>query len=451
MPQRRKTKQIIWVIKISLQNNDVKNLFHKLSQFIIKPTERTSEELEIYEFKTIRRKEEGTTDDSALNPLIIIEGEEYKTYHKLYKLISREPNAEHLSDRDIDNLLSNFVSDILSNSTKFKDPKKLKKKVTDTIEEFLQPFTEWYAIAPIEGMSIPNKLIKIGTSEIRKFNKKDKQVYFGETNQYFSKLFDEKFLGNTCVVVTLQSNNKKSAVEKGRKKIGLVIDSIRAGIGTNQFCYLTEPIIVASSEFKSQEGMVKIKYARRPRCQLTKTEIENFSELTQVVGNIIDNENPSKIQRRILRSLQKLSKSVQDNEPENKISKLFTSLETVLIPESEGKKGEKLAYRIALLQNRLYEKFTHPDRTLQLYKKRSEIVHGSDYDQPLPTQQDVLSLEYLARLVLPMICKTVSTEGFSTITQLLHWLEKNDDTKKDLDAWIQNNCRAMCIGANKII
>ena len=428
------------VIRISLQNKEVQKLFHKLSRFLIKPTKRTSEELEKYGFKTIQRKGEKKIDDSSMNPLIIIEGEEYKTYRELSSLISQEPNAEHLSDRDIDNLLSNFVSDILSNSKTLKDPKKLNEKVIDTIEEFLQPFTAWYAIAPIEGMSIPNKSIKIGTSEIRKFNKTDKQTYFGETNPHFSSLFDKKFLGNACVVVKVQSNNRKSAVEKGRKKINLVIDSIRAGIGTSRFCYLAEPLIVASSELKSQEGMVKTKYDRHLRCQLTEIEIESFSELTQIVGDIIDHENPSKMQKRILRSLQKISGSVKDNEPEDKITKLFTSLETVLIPENEGRKGEKLACRIALLQSRMDGNFTHPDRTLWLYEKRSEIVHGADYDQPPPTKQDVLSLEYLARLVLPMICKAVSTKGFFNMDQFLKWLEKNDDSKKGLDAWIRRNC-----------
>ena len=446
--RKGRNKASNWVIRISLQNNEVKKLFHKLSQFIITPTESTSEELKIYGFKTIRRKEK-TIDDSTLNPLIIIEGEEYKTYQKLCNLISLEPNAEHLSDRDIDNLLSNFVYDILSHSKKFKNPKKLKKKVVDTIEEFLQPFTEWCAIAPIEGMSIPNKSIKIGTSEIRKFNKTDKQTYFGETNRAFSKSFDKKFLDHTCVVVKLQSNNKKSAVDKGRKKISLVLDSIRAGIGTNQFCCLAEPVIVASNELKSQKGMVQIKYPRRLRCQLTKTEVENFSELIQIMGNIIDNEKPLKIQKRILRSLQTLSRSVKDNEPEDKISKLFTSLETVLIPERKKLKGETLACRIALLQARLNGKFTHPDRTLYLYEKRSEIVHGSDYNRPPPTNQDVSSLEHLARLVLPMVCKAVSTERFSSIKQFLCWLENNDDLKRDLYVWIQNNCKKVCISPSE--
>ena len=245
------------MIRISLQNNKVQKLFHRLSRFLIKPTKKTSEELEKYGFKTIQRKGEKKIDDSSMNPLIIIEGEEYKTYRELSNLISQEPNAEHLSDRDIDNLLSNFVSDILSNSKKLKDPKNLKEKIIDVIEEFLQPFTAWYAIAPIEGMSIPNKSIKIGTSEIRKFNKTDKQTYFREINPHFSSLFNKKFLGNTCVVVKVQSNNNKSAVEKGRKKINLVIDSIRAGIDTSPFCYLAEPVIVASSELKSRKGWSK--------------------------------------------------------------------------------------------------------------------------------------------------------------------------------------------------
>ena len=46
------------VIRISLQNKEVQKLFHKLSRFLIKPTKRTSEELEKYGFKTIQRKGE---------------------------------------------------------------------------------------------------------------------------------------------------------------------------------------------------------------------------------------------------------------------------------------------------------------------------------------------------------------------------------------------------------
>ncbi len=221
-----------------LQNQDIPKKFFALSNFLINPTPKTAEELGNYGFKTIAVKEKDQIYEPTKNPLIIIEGEEYKTYHELEYLISKEPNAEHLSKREIDDILSNFVSDILKDTENFKDQGNLSKKIDETISEILQPFSDWSVISPISGLTLPTDSFSIGTSIIKKFEESDKQQYFAETNEPFDKLFTEKFVEETCVVVTVKSNNKNSAIEKGRKKIQLVLNSIRTGMGSRFFVKL---------------------------------------------------------------------------------------------------------------------------------------------------------------------------------------------------------------------
>ncbi len=186
--------------------------------------------------------------------------------------------------------------------------------------------------------------------------------------------------------------------------------------------------------------MLNAQYEKDPYCKLHESDLELLSPLTDCVSKYIDEEKPSKLQQRILRSLQWIGSSIQDDIPEDKISKLCTALETLLIPENEGRKGEKLAYRIALLQSRINSRFSWPERAFLLYEKRSEIVHGSDYDKEPPNKQDVKSLEFLTRQVFELVCKLTNTEGFTKITQLISWLEADDDNKQGLDKWIKENC-----------
>ena len=126
---------------------------------------------------------------------------------------------------------------------------------------------------------------------------------------------------------------------------------------------------------------------------------------------------------------------------------LSTALETLLTTKEDGRKGEKIAYRGYLLAQEVKSENYHmPQRVLDVYEKRSTVVHGSgiyvasrkDYWLMLDFAQANLNnyIQYVGehKLTKPMgiFTKLLQSEH---LTPLLKWLEEDfegDEGSQDI-------------------
>jgi len=119
--------------------------------------------------------------------------------------------------------------------------------------------------------------------------------------------------------------------------------------------------------------------------------------------------------------------ATQEKDLEDKIIKYFTALECLLVPEHEGLKGDVLAERISILwtsseesRRRVSQIIYDPDEDSGLYKKRSNVIHGSEYEV---SEKDVSVLDYITRNIIAIISEEVSKRGFTRINQLIEWID----------------------------
>jgi hypothetical protein len=88
----------------------------------------------------------------------------------------------------------------------------------------------------------------------------------------------------------------------------------------------------------------------------------------------------SHIYGRIRRALEWIGGSVTRERLDDKIIDICTALETLLATKQDGRKGEAIALRMMLLYSHLKKPFFDPVKLLDIYEKRSDIVHGSERD-----------------------------------------------------------------------
>ena len=431
-----------------LQNQQIKDEFKKLGYQILNLSKKTTDEIKNYKY--ISRININKKSDKTPNPPIIIEGEEYQTYVNLSCLISDEPLAEHLDKKQINEILTEFINNILENQKKFRKKGLLNKEIESVIQKFLLPFKEWHVISPIDGLKMNFDEKSLKNCFIKKFSEREKSKYFTESNQDFNGYLDKKFFGKYCIIITVKSNNANSALKKGEEKIRIILNSIMISLGSNSFCKINDPTAIVVTEKEIKKGLLRNRYDKPIRCVIQKSE--SLKQSLSILNPILDLENPNEFEERIMRAIKWFGTAITEDASEDKILKNCIGLETLLIPGNEKNKGTILAFRIALLLIRVDKKSTNPEKILELYRKRNKIVHGNNYKnkptnkrdvlrlEHLANKRDVLRLEHLANKVITIISKIQSKEDFKSPNEFLKWLEKNDDVKKEMIEWIMCNC-----------
>jgi hypothetical protein len=371
---------------------------------------------------------------------LIFHGNSLELYDKIYSLLSKEPNAEHLSSREIEDAIIRFTKEVIIKKEEFKDMKKLKAKVEETLETLLKPFESWWVIAPLEGFQTDLEEIKIGKYFIKKFVNSDFSKYFSNLNPYLEKSMREEYVDKFAVFVLVDSNNPESAIDKGKKKINELLNALRAFFGTAFFTKIATPLIFASINTPGTKGQVTMGIKHKEQCHIQPENVEPLGNFLKIVQDFVEESIAPKINRRVLRSIRWLGSAVQDEVSEDKIVKYCTALETLLMPEIEGKKGEMLAYRIALLQHRLRGEMTFPDNTLGFYEKRSQIIHGDDYEKDTLIEKFALNVERLTRSTIINVCEAIKKNNLKSIGDLVKWLEQDDEKTRQVQTFLSNHC-----------
>jgi hypothetical protein len=96
-------------------------------------------------------------------------------------------------------------------------------------------------------------------------------------------------------------------------------------------------------------------------------------------------------------------------------------LECLLVPENERLKGDILGERIAKLWTTSAESRKLIGKNIfELYEKRSNIVHGSEYEI---SEKDIVEIDFVTRNIIAVVSNIVHKNNIETITQLIAWIK----------------------------
>lgn len=143
---------------------------------------------------------------------------------------------------------------------------------------------------------------------------------------------------------------------------------------------------------------------------------------------------PPKIKKTIERAIYWIGKSIDEIDFDLKVTALCTAMETLLTTKSDKRKGEAIAYRMALLEAHFEGAISHPGELLWIYELRSSVVHGSNID--IASSAEYSTMLGNARDTLRNFINYSVDNKITKQSDLIHRIE-NSDMADTLLTWLQ--------------
>ena len=151
-------------------------------------------------------------------------------------------------------------------------------------------------------------------------------------------------------------------------------------------------------------------------------------------GLFLGHKAQSKIYGRLRRALEWIGGSVTREHLDDKIVDICTALETLLTTRQDGRKGEAISLRMMLLYSHLKVPFFDPVKLFEIYKKRSDIVHGSN--RGICSDSEYKSAQWIAGDVFKKVLTYIQTHNITQHSDFIEKLESDRTTiEKSVDFW----------------
>lgn len=264
---------------------------------------------------------------------------------------------------------------------------------------------------------------------------------FKHSNKYFSKEIDN-FEKQSLLLVVEKGNNSSLVIDRARKKGNEAIKLIQTYLSAMPFVVNEQLLFSLSEDYAIKKKNDSQVIGTGWRRNFSPLEFDYESEFLKLVGKANEhyellNNIPEKLQNQIKRTILWIGKAVSEEDFDIKVAFLCTALETLLTTKQDGRKGEKIAYRTALLRRHFEETITHPRYVLQLYLTRNDVVHGSKIG--IASKSEYYSLLDLTRNTLDYFVKIVGQKKFKKQTDVLNLLIKSEYTNELLN-WLRLFC-----------
>jgi hypothetical protein len=163
---------------------------------------------------------------------------------------------------------------------------------------------------------------------------------------------------------------------------------------------------------------------------------EQFKKLTQKANkhyDLIDNLS-EELRNCVKRTIIWIGKAVSEEDYDLKTAFLCTALETLLTTKSDSRKGERIAYRTALLKRHFRNSITHPRNILWLYLLRNDVIHGSKIG--IASKAEYHSLLRLSREMLDYYILLANQNSLKKRTGVIKFLTDSIYAKELLN-WLK--------------
>ncbi len=408
----------------------------KEAAYKLKKLAKSSNEFQdiFYNFKYVQVPESYGYSENQ----ILICGQFYSFYNEFIKFLGSEKELEYIvgnpkGKKFVENEFNKFVLDILLDE-RYYDSKELESRIQELLVSIYKPLQKYKIIILIEyfdtDVSYDFEFDDVTVSRLD-LNKLKEDAY--AANKVFEHHFMswDKFENYYCISVYEFGNNSKLAVERARQKAAKYIDILRLYSYELRFrTFAAKYFSLGESAFVFDSNGKFIHWSnkhneKKPRYEKLSEEyvreIYNCIRKLEKLSLIEDTKTKSQIDRAIYWIGNAIS------EPNLDISLILycTALESLLIPETEGRKAEALALRIALVEKRPDGEISNPFLNYRIYVNRSKVVHGAA--DRIIKENDLTHLEWIIpRILYPFIDFAFSNPQIK-FTDLIKKLEDFED------------------------
>ncbi|MDQ1275749.1 MAG: hypothetical protein QG610_1324, partial [Euryarchaeota archaeon] len=308
------------------------------------------------------------------------------------------------------------------------------KRINELLNSLYKLPETYKVIIPSEyfDTSVPHEF-EIESSTISKLDLSKIKKDALETNDGFGICFKrwDKFENSYFISLYESGNNSTLAVERARQKAARYIDILRLYFYELKFrtfaakyFSLGETAFVFDSNGKFA-GCFNESDESAPILEILSEDYvtEIYNCITKL-GNI-NQIKDTKTREHINRTIYWLGKAVSEPDLDVSLILYCSALESLLIPETEGRKAEALALRTALVGKMLDRKIYNPFVLYSIYINRSRIVHGAA--DKIVSDRDLIHLESMISRIFYSFIDFACANPQMKFSDLIKKLENFED------------------------
>jgi hypothetical protein len=299
---------------------------------------------------------------------IAISGTFYKLYKEFIKFLESEKKLEYMINnpkdkKSVEGKLNKFVIDVLLDK-KYRNSQELDSRIKETLDSIYKPLNNYKIIIPIKYFHTEKThVFEIEDSVISKLDLDNlkKDAAYTPFFESLSHIWD-KFENNYCITISEEGNNNGLVIERARKKAFDHLDFLRLysyempyrAFAARYFSISEVTFIYSNGKFigPSFNRDEKLPIIDKLDDECVNNIYNSITELQKL--NQIEN---TKTRQRIRRTIHWLGKAITETDLDISLILYCTALESLLIPEVDGRKGELLALRVALIEKKFIMEF----------------------------------------------------------------------------------------------
>jgi Apea-like HEPN len=377
---------------------------------------------------------------------LVLDNDESERYYRTFQLLRDEPELEYLSDKELKDHLWRFECEVFVNLIEYKrDLKKFNEKVDQFISALVKPFVEYEALIPIDYFRVGEHEIRLADCVIRHFTE-EQLLEWGFAEHEIWRDSIHFYADKAAIVIRESGNDLEAVIHRARRRAEIVLHGLRVGFSNRDFTPERQLRFQLSSHTVLRDAE-KRKIRRGTHVSPGPWQLDYFEEhdkdLVAFADDLLTKSASFKTEfkARIDRAIHWLGNAIEQEDYDQRVALICTAMESLLCSKSEGRKGEPLAYRMALLATLTGDSFMHPADVLWVYNLRSTVVHGSgievvgqaEYDRMLDAARGALK-SYV------VFIETNNPKDFAALVgqlesspeakQLLDWLNDHTDTEE---------------------
>lgn len=393
-----------------LKNKKIIADLMQLTELLLKPSKDISQALTDSKMKINIKNGTG----------IFLNKEEAKLFDKIIIGLLAEQLSEYASEKFLKDSLWNYVHEIHENPDDFQ--KNMKKKVQNFFDGLVRPFVDWIVVFPLDDLKCQFDLQPIGSVKFFTFTEskmKQWRLFQIERLGRVVPYFKEKL----CAQVIVKANDSTKAIEKGKFEVDTALNLIRSyhGVrGPRAAIEIIDPLNAIAKNLDTGAEDLRLESDWSWGSTIEAKDEKKLSSYIQSFDPILKKTQKTRLDKRIVRSINWCGEATKDKNPEDKVLKYFTALECLLVPKGEGLKGEILGERVSILwTSKKDTRELIKEDIIDLYEKRSNIIHGSEYEI---SEKDITKLDFVTKNLIAHTSEIICKNKIGKMDQLINWI-----------------------------
>jgi predicted SnoaL-like aldol condensation-catalyzing enzyme len=323
-------------------------------------------------------------------------GDEKRRYAEAYTALRRDKQTEHLEPRRLNEKLTGLVADALERKDEFKDQAKLNARIDEFLDEIVKLEVDYRVMFAVVNMKGGVAETPFWDCVVASYDA-GQLAAWGLDTTGDSPIGVETFEGKTVIVVTVGGTNSAQVVKRARVKATRMLRVLQTYL-KEEFIHDEQLVFKLSKEYAVRnEATGKVGWGiDHKNSPIAYDYPDTLAERVTAANADFEliKKFPPKVREPVERAFHWIGLAIAEIDPDIKVSYLSTALETLLTTKADRMKGEKIAYRGYLLGQEVNPKEYYPPQdVLEVYEKRSTVVHGSGVS--VATQNDYwLMLEF---------------------------------------------------------